>query len=80
MPSKTEKAAKIDMVNHPKHYTTGKYEVIEVIEDWKLDFHCGNAVKYIARAQHKGQFEQDIQKAIWYLFRRIEIGKRRKRT
>ncbi len=59
-------------VNHPKHYNTGKYETIDVIEDWKLGFHCGNAVKYISRHQYKGNLKQDIEKAIWYLQRYLE--------
>lgn len=40
-------------VNHPSHYNSGKIEVIEAIEDWRLGFHRGNAVKYIARAGKK---------------------------
>lgn len=66
---------KHDAVNHPSHYTHGKIEVIDVIEDWKLGFHCGNAVKYIGRAEHKGTEEQDIRKAIWYLQRRLSVLK-----
>ena len=42
-----------DNVNHPQHYNVGKIEAIDVIEDWNLSFHLGNAVKYIARAGHK---------------------------
>ena len=61
-----------DAVNHPAHYTSGKIEVIDAIEDWKLGFHLGNAVKYIARAQHKGAELQDLRKAAWYLQRHIE--------
>ena len=61
-----------DPVNHPSHYTFGKIEVIEVIEDWNLDYHRGNAVKYIARALHKGNELEDLQKAQWYLNRAIE--------
>ena len=60
-----------DPVNHPKHYTFGKIEVIDVIEDWKLGFCLGNAVKYIARADHKGTRLQDLKKAKWYLDRAI---------
>ena len=56
-------------VNHPQHYNTGKIEVIDAIEDWKLGFNDGNAVKYIARHAHKGTALQDIDKAIWYLHR-----------
>lgn len=42
-----------EQVNHPSHYNQGKYEVIDVIEDWKLGFCLGNAVKYIARCRYK---------------------------
>ena len=34
-----------DAVNHPSHYTDGNIEVIEYIEDKKLDYCLGNAVK-----------------------------------
>lgn len=63
-----------DVVNHPSHYTQGKYEVIDILEDWDLDFHRANAVKYIARAKHKNPAKeaQDIEKAIWYLARSIK--------
>lgn len=60
-----------DAVNHPAHYTFGKIEVIDVIEDWKLGFHLGNSVKYIARADHKGNRIQDLRKAAFYLAREI---------
>jgi hypothetical protein len=58
-------------VHHPKHYNEGKYEVIDVIEDWKLTFNTGNTIKYIARARHKGDETQDLQKAWWYLTREL---------
>jgi hypothetical protein len=61
-----------DMVNHPPHYTFGKFEVIDVIEDWKLNYNMGNAVKYVARAEYKGNKTEDLQKAIWYLQREID--------
>lgn len=61
-----------DNVNHPSHYTFGKFEVIDVIEDWKLNYHKGNAVKYIARSSHKGNELEDLKKAVWYLQREIE--------
>ena len=60
-------------VNHPKHYNAGKYEAIDIIEDWELDFHCGSAIKYIARHKHKENPAQDIKKAIWYLERYLTI-------
>lgn len=63
-----------DSVNHPSHYNAGKIEVIEAIEDWKLNYHRGNAVKYVARAGKKNPDKEveDLQKAIWYLNRDIE--------
>jgi hypothetical protein len=60
------------VVEHPVHYNKGNIETIDVIEDWNLDFHCGNAVKYIARHKHKNKPRQDIEKAIWYLQRYLE--------
>ena len=63
-----------DVVNNPSHYTHGEYEVIDVIEDWKLNYRLGNAIKYIARCEHKGNKKQDLEKAIWYLRREIDKG------
>jgi len=63
---------------HPKHYNHGKYEVIDVIEDWKLGFNLGNVVKYVARADHKGTPTPDLYKALFYLNR--EISYREKGT
>ena len=61
-----------DPVNHPVHYQTeGGLEVIEVIEDWQLGFHVGNALKYILRAGKKDAAKavEDLRKAVWYLER-----------
>lgn len=62
-------------VNHPTHYNAGKIEVIEFIEDQKFSYHRGNAVKYLARAGRKnpGREVEDLQKAIWYIEREIEL-------
>lgn len=64
-----------DAVNHPRHYNCGKIEVLEAIEDWKLDYHCGNTVKYVARAGKKDPTKEleDLLKAAWYLSRKIEL-------
>lgn len=63
-----------DKVNHPSHYTDGKIEVIEFIEDKKLDFCLGNAIKYISRAGKKDPEKEveDLEKAIWYIKRKIK--------
>lgn len=60
-----------DKVCSPKHYTKGKYEVIDVIEDWDLNFRLANTIKYIARHKHKGNPHEDLKKALWYLQREI---------
>lgn len=64
-----------DAVNHPSHYTDGKIEVIEYIEDKKLGYHLGNAVKYISRAGKKdpAKTAEDLKKAMWYINRQIEL-------
>jgi len=67
-----------DPVNHPKHYTFGSIEVIDVIEAWGLEFHEGTVVKYIARAKHKDNELEDLMKARWYLDRRIRNLKGKK--
>lgn len=62
-----------DSVNRPSHYTEGrKYEPINVIEDWKLDFCLGNALKYISRAGRKQDEIEDLKKAQWYIERKIK--------
>jgi hypothetical protein len=63
-----------DNVNHPSHYTDGKIEVINFIEDKNLNFHRGNAVKYIARAGKKNPEKEveDLEKAVWYTNREIQ--------
>lgn len=63
-----------DPVNRPAHYTDGKIEVIEYIEDKRLGFCLGNAVKYISRAGKKDPSKEieDLNKAIWYINRRIK--------
>ena len=62
-----------EKVDHPEHYNHGSIEAITVIEDWDLDFHLGNVVKYICRSGKKeGNEVQDLEKALWYLQRKIK--------
>lgn len=68
-----------EAVNHPSHYAEGrKYEPIDVIADWELDFCLGNTIKYISRAGRKGLDKtiEDLEKAAWYL--NYEIQKLKK--
>lgn len=61
-----------DAIN-PDHYM--KHGDIEHIDVQRAvlgelgfrSFCMGNALKYVWRAGHKDQFEQDVKKAIWYL-------------
>lgn len=74
----TESPTTSDAVSHPSHYNVGKIEVIDFIEDKKLNFSLGNAVKYIARCQHKvggTKRIEDLKKAIWYIQHQIDVWK-----
>jgi len=62
-----------EAVQHPAHYNAGKFEVIDVIEDWGLGFCDGNAVKYIGRHRQKGRPAEDLKKALWYVARELVI-------
>lgn len=60
-----------ETVNHPSHYNQGNIEVIDAIEDWKMGFNDGNAIKYIARHRAKGRPQEDLKKALWYIAREL---------
>lgn len=63
---------KMDVVNHPVHYEKHKIvlEPIDIIET--LPFSLGNVIKYIVRADDKGNKLQDLEKSRWYLKRFID--------
>lgn len=65
----------VESVSHPSHYNAGRIEVIEFIEDQALSFSRGNAIKYVARAGKKDKTKEieDLQKAVWYIQREIEL-------
>jgi hypothetical protein len=62
---------KVDMVNHPPHYTWLKdvcgIEVIDITRH--MDFNLGNAIKYILRSGKKNSDKtiEDLEKAVFYL-------------
>lgn len=70
-----------DNVNHPKHYTKhpSGCECIDITEHY--DFCIGNAIKYLWRSglkQEEGMTArekeiEDLQKAIWYINRKIKL-------
>ena len=66
-----------DIVNHPSHYETGKFECIDVMRETQgdeavQDFCICNALKYIYRHRNKNGVE-DIRKAKWYIDKYLEI-------
>jgi hypothetical protein len=60
-----------DRVNHPAHYTNhpSGVECITITEH--MGFNLGNAVKYLWRADLKGDDIEDLRKAAWYVNREI---------
>lgn len=72
---------KNSVVEKAAHYNTGKYEVIDVAEDWGLDkdAYLFNSFKYIARAGKKDASKtiEDLEKAAYYLKRKITNMKKK---
>lgn len=62
-----------DLVNHPPHYKNhpSGVECIQITEH--MGFCLGNALKYIWRADEKGNALEDLQKAKWYIDREIQL-------
>ncbi len=66
----------------PSYYKRGSTDVWDFIRDQELNFHLGNAIKYICRAGYKDSKIQDLEKAIHYLENELHheenllIGKR----
>lgn len=72
-----------DNVKHPKHYTEGrKYEPIEVIKDWELNFDLGCVVKYVSRFGRKEASTplEDLYKAKYCLEHEIKHRERKENS
>lgn len=77
---------KEDNVNHPKHYTShpSGIEAIQITEHY--DFCIGNAIKYLWRSGLKQEADkpnsekevEDLEKAVWYINRKISNLKKNK--
>ena len=64
------------MANTPQRYQAGKiYDLIDVIQDFKLNFNRGNVLKYVCRAGKKDDEVKDLEKAIDYLQRELKYVK-----
>lgn len=61
-----------ETVNHPRHYNAhpSGVECITIVEH--MSFNVGNAIKYLWRADEKGNALEDLKKAAWYVQREIE--------
>ena len=66
-----------DMVNGPSHYggADNPYEAIKVAEAWGFEknAYLFNALKYLARAEHKGRKVEDLKKLQFYVAREISL-------
>ena len=56
----------------PQYYRRGNIQVWDFIRDQGLNFHLGNAIKYICRAGYKDDRKADLRKAIHYLQNELE--------
>jgi len=75
---KNHKIAFEKLNDHPQHHAGDKaYEVIKVLEVWNLDFHRGNAVNHIYRSSIEDTDAkiQNLEKAKWYIQRKIDLLK-----
>lgn len=77
--SEDDEEAEVSRVNHPPHYTSGKYEAIDIIEDVIKDAENpingmlqAQVLKYLLRLWLKDNPKEDAEKARWYLSRLIE--------
>ena len=60
------------MAHSPSYYTRGSIEVWDFIRDQELNYHLGNAIKYVCRAGHKDSKVDDLKKAIHYLTNELD--------
>jgi hypothetical protein len=69
-----------DPVNSPDHYTAGKIEAIDIIEQVVeyyppvLGWSIGQVLRYVIRAPLKNNLIEDLSKASWYLQRAIKAA------
>ena len=68
-----------DMVNNPPHYRQCGIECIDAMiaafGEQEVEIFCRlNAFKYLWRCKHKGNTQQDLSKANWYINKAKELG------
>lgn len=69
-----------DNVNRPAHYRShpSGIECIHIVEH--MSFCLGNAIKYLWRADLKGDPLENLRKAVWYVNREIARRESKKRS
>ncbi len=70
----------VDQVNHPPHYTSDPSGVECIQITRHRNFNVGNAFKYLWRADNKGHTVEDLEKAIWYIKRKIALINKQSQT
>ena len=64
------------MAKGPTYYQRGSSDVWNFIREQGLNFHLGNAIKYICRAGYKTDSKiQDLEKALHYLTNELDHEK-----
>lgn len=68
---------KTDLINHPMHYETGKFECIEVMQEVfgveaVQNFCLCNVFKYVYRYKRKNG-KEDLKKAQFYINKFFEL-------
>ena len=61
-----------ETINHPDHYKGNRFEAIDIIEDYELNFNLGSTLKYVLRAGKKNDVIEDLQKAEWFIKRELD--------
>jgi len=69
------------VVDRPAHYTSGKIECIDAIDAVVSQlknpvsaFYVGQIFKYLWRHERKGESQENLLKAQWYLNRLVKMG------
>ena len=64
------------MAKGPTYYQRGSCDVWDFVRQQELNFHLGNAIKYICRAGYKTDSKiQDLEKALHYLTNELDHEK-----
>lgn len=65
---------KSDPVNRPAHYLAASIRLEPIELTARLDSCLGQAIQYVFRAPYKGSTREDLEKAIYYLNKWIEVN------